>query len=54
MLETGNKYSWFIFRRIKKIGVFTGRYAKNGDAIFITDEDEEIWAVPEEECSPVE
>jgi len=50
MLESGKRYIWHIFHRIHKSGIFTGKYDKNGNGIFIEDETGETWVIPEEDC----
>lgn len=51
-LQTGKRYAWPITipsdGRMKS-GLFTGQYAKNGNAILITKTGEE-WSVPAENC----
>lgn len=52
MLEIGKKYSWYIKGK-RKIGIFTGKYTKSGNAILVEADVLEYWVVPEEECSLV-
>ena len=53
MLIKGKRYEWPVqspFDGRMKNGLFTGEYAKNGNALFMTKRGE-VWSVPEQDCS---